>query len=108
MPTIESIETIPLTVPLKHVYKGSYYKMRNRCTIITRIRTSDGVVGEAYNADSDEEQAEIVSIIRDEIAPLVIGLDVMSTERCWSAMLPVTLDQLRDRRLPMQAIACVD
>ncbi len=108
MSIIESIETIPLRVPLKHLYKGSYYKMRNRCTIITRIRTSDGLIGEAYNADSDEEQTEILQIINDEIAPLVTGLDVQQVERCWHAMLPVTLDQLRDRRLPMQAIACVD
>ncbi|MGI8702206.1 MAG: mandelate racemase/muconate lactonizing enzyme family protein [Nocardioidaceae bacterium] len=108
MPLIESIETIPLTVPLKHLYEGSYYKMRNRCTIITRIRTSDGVIGEAYNADSDGEQAEILKIINDEIAPLVIGLDVLGAEKVWAAMIPVTLDQLRDRRMPMQAIACVD
>lgn len=108
MTKIESIETIPIRVPLEHLYKGSYYKMRNRCTIITRIQTSDGVVGEAYNADSDEEQDEILAIINDEIAPLVTGLDVMSTEKIWDAMVPVTLDQLRDRRLPMQAIASVD
>lgn len=108
MPLIESIETIPIKVPLKHLYKGSYYKMRNRCTIITRIRTSDGVIGEAYNADTDEEQAEVLNIIGNEIAPLVTGLDVLEVEKCWSAMLRVTLDQLRDRRLPMQAIACVD
>jgi L-alanine-DL-glutamate epimerase-like enolase superfamily enzyme len=108
MPVIESIETIPLRVPLEHLYKGSYYKMRNRCTIITRIRTSDGVVGEAYNADTDEEQAQVLAVVHDEIAPLVVGLDVMQVERIWQAMLPVTLDQLRDRAIPMQAIACVD
>ena len=51
---IESIETIPIRVPLPFTYKGSYYKMRNRSTIITRIRTSDGILGEAYNADEDE------------------------------------------------------
>lgn len=108
MTIISRIETIPLTVPLQHLYKGSYYKMRNRCTIITRIHTSEGLVGEAYNADSDEEQPEILAIIRDEIAPLVTGLDIRHTERVWQSMLPVTLDQLRDRRLAMQAMACVD
>ncbi len=108
MTVIQRIETIPLRVPLEHLYKGSYYKMRNRCTIITRLHTSDGVVGEAYNADSDEEQDLILNIIHNEIAPLVTGLDVLQTERVWEAMLQVTLDQLRDRRLPMQAIACVD
>jgi D-galactarolactone cycloisomerase len=108
MPTIEAIETIPLRVPLEHLYKGSYYKMRNRCTIITRIQTSDGVVGEAYNADTDDEQHEVLAIINDEIAPRIIGMDVQQVERIWHAMLPVTLDQLRDRALPMQAMACMD
>ncbi|MDT5016255.1 MAG: hypothetical protein QOD39_2415, partial [Mycobacterium sp.] len=108
MSKIESIETIPLRVPLKHLYKGSYYRMRNRCTIITRIRTSDGVIGEAYNADTDEEQLEVLSIINDEIAPLIVGMDIQQVERVWHSMLPVTLDQLRDRAMPMQAIACVD
>jgi D-galactarolactone cycloisomerase len=105
---IESIECIPLRVPLEHLYKGSYYQMRNRCTIITRIRTSDGVVGEAYNADTDVEQADVLRIVRDELAPLVIGKDILGVERIWDAMLPITRDQLRDRAISMQAIACVD
>jgi len=108
MPLIEQIETIPIKVPLKHLYKGSYYSMRNRCTIITRIRTSDGVVGQSYNADTDLEQSEVLELIHKELAPLVTGLDVMQVERIWHAMIPATLDQLRDRALPMQAIACVD
>ncbi len=108
MNKIESVETIPVRVPLEHLYQGSYYRMRNRCTIITRIHTSDGVVGEAYNADTDEEQEEVLAIVRDEIAPRIIGMDVEAVEQIWERMLPTTFDQLRDRRLPMQAIACVD
>lgn len=108
MLTIESIETIPLRVPLDRTYRGSYYKMPNRCTIITRVRTEEGVVGEAYNADSDEEQAEILRIIHNELAPALKGENAFAYERCWQAMAPVTFDQLRDRRLAMQAIACLD
>jgi L-alanine-DL-glutamate epimerase-like enolase superfamily enzyme len=108
MPLIERIETVALRVPLDQLYRGSYYGMRNRCTILTTVRTSDGLTGRAYNADTDEEQAEILAIIHKEIAPLVTGLDVLSTERCWQAMLPITFDQLRSRHLAMQAIACVD
>ena len=107
--TIESIETIPLSVPLPFTYKGSYYRMRNRCTIITRIRTSEGIVGEAYNADEDEPlQSEIRTILHDELAPRVIGLDAFATERVWEAMLPATFDQLRPRWYAMQAMACID
>lgn len=108
MSRIERIETIGLRVPLTHVFRGSYYQMRNRCTIITRVHTDDGIVGQAYNADTDEEQDVVRRIIEDELAPLVTGLDLLGTERVWHAMLPPTLDQLRDRRLVMQAIACVD
>jgi len=106
---IEAIETIPVRVPLPFTYQGSYYRMRNRCTIITRVRTSEGILGEAYNADEDEPlQSEIRHIIHDEIAPRVIGLDALQVERVWEAMLPVTFDQLRPRWYAMQAIACVD
>jgi L-alanine-DL-glutamate epimerase-like enolase superfamily enzyme len=90
MPIIEKIETIPIKVPLKHLYKGSYYKMRNRCTIITRITTSDGIVGQSYNADTDEEQHEVLGIIHDEIAPAITGMDSRQIEKVWHAMLPVT------------------
>lgn len=106
---IESIETIPVRVPLPFTYKGSYYRMRNRCTIITRVRTSEGIVGEAYNADEDEPlQSEILSILRDELVPRVVGLDALATERVWETMLPATFDQLRPRWYAMQAIACID
>jgi L-alanine-DL-glutamate epimerase-like enolase superfamily enzyme len=107
--TIEAIETIPIRVPLPFTYKGSYYKMRNRCTIITRVRTSEGIVGEAYNADEDEPlQSEILSILHDELVPQVTGLDAFATERVWEAMLPATFDQLRPRWYAMQAMACID
>ena len=107
--TIESVETIPLRVPLPFTYKGSYYRMRNRCTIITRIRTAEGIVGEAYNADEDEPlQSEILSILHQELVPAVIGLDAFGTEKVWEAMLPATFDQLRPRWYTMQAMACID
>ena len=107
--TIESVETIPIRVPLPFTYKGSYYKMRNRCTIITRVRTSEGIVGEAYNADEDEPlQSEILSILHQELVPAVVGLDAFGTERVWEAMLPATFDQLRPRWYAMQAMACID
>jgi L-alanine-DL-glutamate epimerase-like enolase superfamily enzyme len=107
--TIESVETIPIRVPLPFTYKGSYYKMRNRCTIITRVRTSEGIIGEAYNADEDEPlQSEILSILHGELVPRVIGLDAFGTERVWESMLPATFDQLRPRWYAMQAMACID
>jgi len=108
MSTIESIEITAVRVPLERLYRGSFYRMRSRCTLITRIRTSDGIVGEAYNGDTDDEQAQIVGIIRDEMTPLLIGRDSRNIEGAWEATLPPSYDQLRDRRLAMQATACID
>ena len=108
MPRVCEIQVIPIRVSLDTVYRGSYYRMPRRCTIITRIRTDDGLVGEAYNADADEDQAAIMAIISQEIAPLLVGFDVADIERCWDTMRLLLRDQLRDRRLVMQAIACVD
>lgn len=106
--SIARIETIPVRVPLDRVYRGSYYSMRNRCTIITRIYTSDGAIGECYNGDADEEQGQILSIINDEIAPMLLGTDAWNVELCWQKMLPVTFNILRDRTLALQAMACID
>lgn len=105
---IEAIDTIPIRVGLDRTYRGSYYYMPNRCTIITRVTTSDGIVGEAYNADTDNDQAEVLTIIEREIVPRVVGLRVLDHQLIWDLMSTVTRDQLRDRRLAVQAISCVD
>jgi D-arabinonate dehydratase len=105
---IERIEVIPVRVPLARRFQNSHYSMTNRCTIVTRVHTAGGVVGESYNGDTDAEQAAIVRIVAEEIAPLVVGRSAFGTEACWEAMLPPTYDILRDRSLALQAIACVD
>ena len=106
---IERVETIPIRVPLPFTYSGSTYRMRNRCTIVTRLHTEAGLVGEAYNADEDSPMQEtVLAILRDEVAPRVIGMDALLVERCWEAMLPPTYDQLRPRWPTMQAIASID
>ena len=89
---IESIETIPIRVPLPFTYKGSYYKMRNRCTIITRIRTSGGHRRRGLRrATRTSRSIEIRRSCTTSSLPLVIGLDAFATERCLEAMLPVDL-----------------
>jgi D-galactarolactone cycloisomerase len=105
---IERIEVVPIRVPLARRFAGSHYSMTSRCTIVTRVHTSGGVVGEAYNGDTDAEQPVIVAIVRDEIAPRLLGSSALEVERCWEAMLPPTYDILRDRSLALQAMACVD
>ncbi len=105
---IRSIETIPLRAKLPRVFRGSKYQMDTRCTIVTRLTTEEGVVGEVYNGDEDDTQAAILRIIHQELAPAVQGMDAFNTEGCWEAMFPASQDILRDRKLATSAIACVD
>lgn len=106
--TVRDIELIPILAPLEHEYRGSYYRMVNRATVVIRIRTDEGLVGEAYAGDEDETLAQIIAIVREEITPRLIGEDALSVERCWSRAFPVTFDQLRDRKVALVALALVD
>ena len=106
--TIAAIETIPIIAPLAREFRGSYYRMTHRATLIVRLRTVDGIVGEAYVGDEDKSLGEIEAIVRDEISPLLIGEDAMAVERCWDTAYQVTFDILRDRRLGLVALAAVD
>ena len=106
--TIAEIETIAIRVPLSQTYRGSRYKMTHRSTIVTRVRTEEGIVGEAYCGDEDAGLFEIDEILRSEIIPSLIGEDAFCVERCWVLARPATFDILRDRRLGLVATACVD
>jgi L-alanine-DL-glutamate epimerase-like enolase superfamily enzyme len=106
--TIAEIETIPIRVPLGRTYRGSRYKMTHRSTILTRVHTEEGIVGEAYGGDEDASLQEIVDIVTLEIAPQLIGEDGFRIERIWEVTRPATFDILRDRRLGLVASASVD
>ena len=106
--TITRIETEAIRVPLARTYRGSHYKMTHRSTVITRIHTASGLVGEAYAGDEDASLLEIESIIREELAPLLIGQDGSAIERLWEIARPATWDILRDRRLGLVACASID
>jgi L-alanine-DL-glutamate epimerase-like enolase superfamily enzyme len=105
---IRQIELIPLVVPLSRKYQGSYYAMTDRATIVTRVHTEEGVVGEAYAADEEATLPLIQRIIAEEITPRLQGVSALAYERCWELAYPVTYDQLRDKRVGLVAVACVD
>jgi len=105
---IRAIELVPLVVPLKREYRGSYYAMTKRATIVTRVHTDEGVVGVAYAGDEVQTLGEIAGVIEKEIAPRLVGQDAFRYRRCWELAQSVTYDQLRDRRIGLVALACVD
>ena len=105
---ITSVETIALRAPLAREFRGSYYRMTHRATVITRVHTEDGILGEAYVGDEDGSLGPLQAITGSEIAPRLVGMDAFEIENCWLAGYRCTFDILRDRRLGLVALAGVD
>jgi D-galactarolactone cycloisomerase len=104
---IERIEAIPIEIPLRRNFGGSTYAVLKRSTIVTRLYTDTGLVGEVYNGDNRDHGPELVRLIHEALAPRVRGLEVSETERVWDAMFALS-HTYRARKLLMEAIACVD
>src|SRR5215468_10553397 len=104
---IDSIEAIPIEIPLKKNFGGSTYSVLTRCTVITRMHTDAGLVSEVYNGDNRASGREIVRLIRETLAPLVRGMNLFEGERLWEAMFALTHTS-RDRKVLLEVIACVD
>src|SRR3989442_5034380 len=104
---IDSIEAIPIEIPLKKDFGGSTYTVLTRCTVITRMRTEGGIVSEVYNGDNREHGREIVRLIRETLAPLVRGMSIFEGERIWERLFALS-HLSRDRKVLLEAIACVD
>lgn len=114
---IERVEIIPLERSLNHEFLGGTYKIVSRNTIVTRVYTNVGVVGEAFGGDEDRLQAPIVNLVHQHLAPLLIGEDGRDVERLWDKMFQSNVDlgnralhvlDLNNRAVLMQAIAAVD
>src|SRR5436190_1675695 len=104
---ISGIEAIAIDIPLTKNFGGSTYAVLKRSTVITRLRTQDGLVSEVYNGDNRESGREIVRLSRDELSPLINGDSIFATERIWSKLFALTSAN-RDRKTLLEAIACID
>jgi len=104
---IHGIDAIAIDIPLKKDFGGSTYHVLKRSTVITRMRTDEGLVSEVYNGDNRAHGREIVRIIHEELAPRVRGRSIFESERIWEEMFALSHAQ-RDRKTLLEAIACVD
>jgi len=107
--TIRSIEVTMVQVALPRDFRGSVYSVTHKNALITRVRTDDGLVGEAVNG---EGQAPILraarKFLQEELAPAMVGEDAARVERCWERMFAFTHRVGLDRRAAIRAIACID
>lgn len=105
---IRGFRTVPIRAPLAREFRGSYYHMTHRATLVVQLLSDDGVAGEAYVGDEDATAREIDRVLHAEIEPRLAGMDAMRTEACWEAAYPATFDILRDRRIGLVALAAAD
>ena len=114
---ITRLEVIPLVRKLESPFEGGTYRIVNRFTLVTRVETDSGLVGQIFGGDEDNTQTEIVNLIRDHFAPMLIGEDPRDVERLWANMFYYTIDlgnrglhmlDMRNRGILTQAISAVD
>ncbi len=114
---ITQIEVIPLVRKLEEAFEGGTYRIVNRNTLVTRIHTDAGIVGQAFGGDEDQRQDQVVGLIRDHFTKLLVGEDARDVERLWEKMFHSNVDlgnrsihvlDLNNRGILMQAIAAVD
>src|SRR5688500_5150873 len=114
---ITKIEAIPLVRKLEQEFLGGTYKIVNRNTLVTRVHTDEGIVGEVFGGDEDLTQREIVDLIRDHYAPLLLGADPRDVERLWAKLFYYDIDlgnrslhtlDLHNHAIRQQALSAVD
>ncbi len=114
---ISRVEAIPLKRQLEQYFEGGTYQIVNRDTIVTRVYTDEGLVGEVFGGDEDHTQDKIIYVIREVLAPLLVGEDPHNVERLWAKMFAQKVDlgnrsihilDLYNHAMFTQAIAAVD
>ena len=114
---ITKVDVIPLVRKLEKEFTGGTYKITSRNTIVTRVYTDLGIVGEAFGGDEDRWQLQVVSLMREHLAPMLIGEDACNVEHLWESMFHSNVDlgnralhmiDMINRAVLMQAIAAID
>ena len=80
---VQGVEAIAVDIPLNRNFGGSTYAVLKRSTVVTRLRTDDGLVSEVYNGDDREHGPAIAHLIREDLAPLLRGQDPGGVEMLW-------------------------
>jgi D-arabinonate dehydratase len=103
---IDRVEAEAISIPLNRDFGGATYHVTRRCTVITRVY-AEGLVSNVYNGDNRSHSPEIARLIREDLAPLVLGADPFAVERLWQRLFAQTISA-GERKVLLEAIACVD
>ena len=103
---IESIESIPVKLPLETPVSFSNRTIEYRDHAITYVRTTEGVEGVGYSLGY-ESAPLIAETVERLLAPMLVGEDPRDTERLWHEMYDGTV-QIGRAGLVLRAISTVD
>ena len=104
---IDRVEVTPIRMPLARAFRAATFVIDVRCTLVVRIGTEEGAEGAIFLGDIRGEQAEVVRVIRDDLAPRLMGRDPTRIADCFEAMIGLTGGVHRRPRV-MEAISAVD
>ena len=104
---ITAVEAIAIDIPLSKNFGGSTYSVLKRSTVITRLRTADGLVSEVYNGDNRAHGPQIAHLVTNDLFNLIKGLSIYERELAWQRMFALT-HSASDKKLLLEAIACMD
>ena len=104
---IAAVEAIAIDIPLSKNFGGSTYSVLKRSTVITRLRTVDGLTSNVYNGDNRAHGLQIAALIQNDLFNVINNLSIFERELAWQRMFALT-HTASDRKLLLEAIACVD
>lgn len=104
---ITAVEAIAVDIPLTKNFGGSTYSVLKRSTVITRLRTDEGLVSNVYNGDNRAHGLQIASLVENELFNIINNLSIYQRELAWDRMFALS-HSFSDRKLLLEAIACVD
>ena len=104
---ITAVEAIAIDIPLSKNFGGSTYSVLKRSTVITRLRTADGLVSEVYNGDNRAHGPQIAHLVTNDLFNAIKGLSIYERELAWQRMFALT-HSASDKKLLLEAIACMD
>ena len=116
---ITRVEIIPLVRKLQQVFEGGTYRIANRNTLVTRVHTDAGLIGEVFGGDEDMSQEKVVTLVQEHFEPMLVGEDPRNIERLWNKMFfegskidlgnrSIHILDLHNHAILMQAVSAVD
>jgi len=96
-----------ILIPLEKPFHGGTYTIPSRATVITKIFTDEGIIGEAFAGDQRKNGKEICDLIENDLKKIIVGEDLFSIDKLWNKMFMTSM-MSRDKRTQLAAIALVD